>query len=277
MMRRVMLAAAFALIAGAAQAQSLFDTPVLRGSIAPTVPRFGPNWQGFYVGGQFGAGFANMNFSNSTRSMAHQLLIYTTIENEYTVSEWPIMGETGRFGAGVGGFFGYNSQWDKVVLSLEGSYLHAKFDGMSTGSLARMFTTSDQYSNNVTHTGSASVVIHDMMSVRGRAGYAWGNFLPYMFGGISLGYADIFRSVTIDASGTYVGTDLPGPPPYGPVTLSAVDSNKRQFITGYSVGLGADIMLAGGLFLRGEYDYTRFTPSATISINTIRGGVGYKF
>ena len=36
-----------------------------------------------------------------------------------------------------------------------------------------------------------------MATFRARAAYAWGCFLPYMFGGFALGKADIARSVTI--------------------------------------------------------------------------------
>ena len=36
-------------------------------------------------------------------------------------------------------------------------------------------------------------------------------------------------------------------------------------------------MLVGGLFLRAEWEYVRFTSSVDTSINTVRAGLGYKF
>jgi opacity protein-like surface antigen len=38
-----------------------------------------------------------------------------------------------------------------------------------------------------------------------------------------------------------------------------------------------DINLIGGLFMRGEWEYVRFTASVDTSINTVRLGLGYKF
>jgi outer membrane immunogenic protein len=35
--------------------------------------------------------------------------------------------------------------------------------------------------------------------------------------------------------------------------------------------------IVGGLFLRGEWEYIRFTSQVETSINTVRAGVGYKF
>ena len=45
----------------------------------------------------------------------------------------------------------------------------------------------------------------------------------------------------------------------------------------YSGGLGVDINLIGGLFMRAEWEYARFTSSVDTSINNVRAGLGYKF
>ena len=273
-MRRVLLTVLLTAFAGSAQAGSLFDAPVLRGAIVDAGP---VNWQGFYVGVQGGAGASNMNFTGATNNLAAQLLTNTTIENEYKVSSWPLMGRTSARGAGYGGFFGYNMQWDEAVISGEASYLHGEFGGATAGSMSRLFTTSDGYSNSVTSKANAEILVHDMMTFRVRGGYTWGRALPYMFAGASLGYADIVRSASITAAGTYIGSAAPPPPNYGPVTVSAVDQKLNQFVVGYSAGFGADFMLFGDVFLRAEYEYLRFTASTDVQINTIRGGLGVKF
>jgi len=36
-------------------------------------------------------------------------------------------------------------------------------------------------------------------------------------------------------------------------------------------------MLAGGLFMRGEWEYLKFVGPIDTSINTVRGGLGYRF
>jgi outer membrane immunogenic protein len=41
--------------------------------------------------------------------------------------------------------------------------------------------------------------------------------------------------------------------------------------------LGVDVNLIGGLFLRAEWEYVRFTAATEVNINTVRGGLGYKF
>jgi opacity protein-like surface antigen len=48
-------------------------------------------------------------------------------------------------------------------------------------------------------------------------------------------------------------------------------------IYGYAAGLGVDVNLVGGLFLRAEWEYLRFTAAVDTSINTVRAGLGYKF
>ena len=112
-----------------------------------------------------------------------------------------------------------------------------------------------------------------MATFRGRAGYAWGCFLPYVFGGFALGNADITRSVFVQdaVSLTALGTFIPLQP------LSATDAVHNHLIYGYTAGLGVDVNLVGGLFLRAEWEYIRFTAAVETNINTVRAGLGYKF
>ena len=61
------------------------------------------------------------------------------------------------------------------------------------------------------------------------------------------------------------------------VTLSATQAQHNHLIYGYSAGLGVDVNLIGGLFMRAEWEYIRFTSAVDTSINTVRAGLGYKF
>lgn len=185
------------------------------------------------------------------------------------------MGKASKSGSGVGGFAGYNSQWDDTVIGIELSYMHGKFGGSQTDSMGRSFTTSDGYTNGVTYEGNARMSISDIGTIRARAGYAVGAFLPYAFGGVALGQADIVRDariygrqVNVSAAPGFQQIDF---------DLSRTSAQYNRLVYGYSAGLGVDINLIGGLFARAEWEYIRFTSSVDVNINTVRAGVGYKF
>jgi outer membrane immunogenic protein len=272
-MRRLLLAA---VIFGTATATQAADMPdVLRGSFTAPVVR--ANWQGFYVGGQAGYGASDENFNGSTRSMTSALLANTLIESAMGVSQWNLgLGKQSGQSSGYGAFAGHNSQWDDVVIGVEMSYLHGKFGGSTTASEARSSGTalSDGYIHDVTATSSAAIAISDMATFRVRGGYAWGCFLPYMFGGVALGNADISRSVFVQDN---VRPGPTNPPPITLAPLSADEIVHNHLIYGYSAGLGVDINLVGGLFARAEWEYIRFTSTVDTNINTVRVGLGYKF
>jgi outer membrane immunogenic protein len=54
-------------------------------------------------------------------------------------------------------------------------------------------------------------------------------------------------------------------------------STQTNLVYGYSGGTGVDVMLAGGFFLRAEYEYQRVTSAIETNINSGRLGLGYKF
>lgn len=272
-MRRIVLAMVMAgAVQGAQAADYPDDPPILRGSFRDGLGSSRPaRWQGYYVGGQAGTGASDMNFSGTTQAMVAKLLVNTTIENTGQVSSWPVMGKKSQRGNGYGGFAGYNAQWDDVVLGLEANYMHGDFGGSDTGTMSRFFDAGG-FTNRVNYSATSRFQVKDMGSVRARAGYAWGSFLPYAFGGVSLGRADVFRSATIS------GTQEPIVPGLAiPFVLSAAEGQSNRFIYGYAAGLGVDVMLAGGLFMRGEWEYLKFVGPIDTSINTVRGGLGYRF
>jgi len=277
-MRGLLIAAMTFGAVSAVQAADMPDLPILRGAFTDGLTSSRVNWQGYYIGGQAGYGSSDENFRGSTRTMIAAMLANTTIESEMGVSQWPLpgFGKTSARTSGFGGFAGYNSQWDDVVIGLEASYLHGSFGGSSTGSMRR-FTgapLSDGYFHDVTLTSTSAISIKDMATFRARAAYAYGCFLPYLFGGLALGNADITRTASV------VDVMTPGPtnpPPRLPFRPSSEEAQHNHLIYGYSAGLGVDVNLIGGLFLRAEWEYIRFTASVDTSINTVRAGLGYKF
>ena len=273
-MRRVLSVAVILGTAATAQAADMPD--FLRGSLPAGPSPARAIWQGVYVGGQAGYGPSDENFNGSTRSMTAALLANTLIENSMGVSQWNLgLGKNSSRSSGYGAFAGYNSQWTDVVFGVEMSYLHGKFGGSTTGSEARSSGTalSDGFIHDVTATSSAAIAISDMATFRVRGGYAYGCFLPYLFGGFALGNADISRSVLVQDR-----VRLPADPQSVALApLSAEEIVHNHLIYGYTAGLGVDINLVGGLFLRGEWEYIRFTSTVDTNINTVRAGLGYKF
>jgi len=260
------------------------DVDVLRGS-QPVGPATFTRWSGFYFGGQIGYGDANADFSGATQPLVHYSLRELTLENQDSVSTWPVLGRAGSDAVGYGGFVGYNSQWQDLVLGLEGNYTHTASVAMAAVSapISRMVTAGgNTYSVNLT--GAGALEVTDYASLRARAGWALGNFLPYGFAGLALGRGNY--NVTSQVS----GQQNPSSPPIVPcntiiaptcVDYSFSNSNGQQgaLMYGFSVGGGLDWALTQNIFLRGEFEYVQFAPIASImaSILSARVGAGFKF
>lgn len=278
-MRRIVLAMTLVAVAHGARAADLpdlTDLPILRGGFRDGLNSGIPRWQGFYVGGQAAYGSSDHNFNGATKDIAAQQLALTTVEQVLQVSTWPVIGgKVSHQASAFGAFGGYNSQWDDVVLGVDASYMHGNFGASASGTMGRQNTVDEvNYSANATST--ASINFTDVLTLRGRAGYAIGSFLPYVFGGVALGLADSNRSSTIRSTGTYVGTGTPTITDYD-VTYSNAENKHGRLMVGYTFGAGAEVMLYGGLFARGEWEYVRFTGPIDTNINTVRGGLGYRF
>src|SRR3954468_14715970 len=273
-MRRVLFAAAMFGAATAAQAADMPD--FLRGSLVPMVSAR-PNWQGFYVGGQASYGAADMDFTNSGQDLLKKLLNNVDLQDKFDISSWPLQSKTSTQNSGFGGFFGYNAQWTDVVVGVEMNYIHGKFFNSSHGSQSRTFMFPTDYQTSATIKSDSSMLIRDYGSLRVRGGYAWGCFLPYMFGGVALGQADINRRADVQLAYRYVGTQNPRLPDILPPPDSLTDNANAHFLYGYSGGLGIDMMLFANLFVRAEWEYMRFTAPVDTTVNTVRAGIGYKF
>jgi outer membrane immunogenic protein len=279
-MRGFLLAAAMFGAVTCAQAADMPD--YLRGSLSPG-PVSTVNWRGFYLGGQAGYGSSDENLSGSNTTLLNALLDHNVIQ-QMDVANWNLgLGKDSARAPGYGAFAGYNWQWDDVVAGLEMSYLHGTFGGKSSAfkALVSGSVLSDGNFHDVSVTSSSAISISDMATFRARAGYAYGSFLPYAFAGFALGNADITRTVTVNDqyAPTFAGAvaSCSGPTPPVCVKLSADDAVHNHLIYGYTAGLGIDINLIGGLFMRAEWEYVRFTAQVDTSINTVRAGLGYKF
>src|SRR4051794_21621152 len=201
-MRGLLVVAAIVATTQLAQAADLPELPVLRGAVSEGLSFSSINWQGYYIGGQVGYGSSDENFARtpSTAPLLKQLLANTIIEDEMSVSGWatnPFGKKSGR-SSGWGAFGGYNLQWDDVGVCVGESYLHGGFGGsFQPAPVRRIQTLSDTNIHDVTSSSLASISISDILTLRARGAYQCGIFLPYMFGGVALGNADISRSATV--------------------------------------------------------------------------------
>jgi outer membrane immunogenic protein len=133
------------------------------------------------------------------------------------------------------------------------------------------------------------VQVKDAITFRGRAGWATGNFLPYVFGGVAVGRMDVSRSVTssvtrrddlsitdpFGVTTTTIGPTLPVPAQ----SQTLIEQRTNAFVAGWTGGLGLEYMLWGNLFMRGEWEYVKFltVKNTAVQANNLRAGIGYKF
>jgi outer membrane immunogenic protein len=238
------------------------------------------NWSGFYVGGQFGLSSANIDPGKATQPLIANLLRRTTAEQDGQISQWPNLPKSSSSGTNYGAFFGYNSQWDDIILGVEFAYnFGSNMSAAANDLIGRSFTASDGYLYGVQVASQAAMSFKDYGTIRGRAGYVMGRFLPYAQLGVAIGRADLRRSVTVNLIG--VDPDPTTPPSLPTVSLnrSASDVKKDAVVYGITAGVGVDIAVTENIFLRAEYEFIQFfqAQSMTVALNTGRLGVGVKF
>jgi len=256
-MRRLLVAAVIFGAAQGAYAADMPDLPVLRGSLPEGLSTVRTVWQGYYIGGQASYGSVTSKPSPSLNSDLQS----TVLPAAGGTYPWQPLGSASANDTGWGAFFGYNSQWDDVVVGIEGNYIHSGLNAV---------TSSTGYSPaggipTMTATSNATIRSTDFGSARLRAGYVIGCFLPYAFIGGGMGSQTVDRSV--DAT----------PKPYVALPNLQTSVTKTNLVYGYSAGVGVDVMLMAGLFLRAEYEYQRVTSTIESNINSARVGLGYKF
>jgi opacity protein-like surface antigen len=293
-MRRLLLAVMMFGTVSVARAADMPD--FLRGSI-PTEQTVTRNWGGWYAGGQVGYSQASMNSDQSLVGLTNFIFRNTVLE--VPTSQLSTLGKVSPHGTGFGGFVGRNYQWDDLVFGIEANYNYFNnlkgSSASSIGPLQYSFPAGQFTSANDTPTftvalkGNASAQIKDAITLRGRAGWATGNFLPYVFGGLAVGRMDVQRSVTstttrrddISTTDFFGVTTVTIGPTFLVPSLSTTMSQERSnnFVVGWTGGLGMEYALWNSLFVRGEWEYIKFLSvmNTTISTNSVRAGIGYKF
>jgi outer membrane immunogenic protein len=298
-MRRLLMAVVSFGVVGSAHAADMPD--YLRGSF-PAEQTATRNWTGWYVGGQAGYSSTNMDFSQSLTGLTNNIFRNSVLEDP--TSELGTLGKANPNATGFGAFVGRNWQWDDIVLGVEANYNYMNsLAGSSTDSIGPLLFSSlpgdtpppgvtDTYA--VTLNGKAAIQIKDVVTLRGRAGWAIGDFLPYAFGGLAVGRMDVQRTVSSDVTlrQDITTTGTVGNPPITitstqigtPVFLPSVSLTQSQqrtndFVIGWTGGLGMEYMLWNNVFIRGEWEYLKFVSvmNTSVTMNSARVGLGYKF
>lgn len=264
-------------------AADLPDFDVLRGSQYVGPATF-DRWSGLYGGGQFSFSNTSMDFSGATQQLVAYSLRDLALEEDAAPSQWPVLGKTSQDAEGYGGFIGYNTQWQDLVVGIEANYTHTSISASAPVSpIGRVVAAGgNTYSVNLTGTGNLDLT--DYGSLRARAGWVLGNFLPYGFVGGVIGRGDY------NVTSLVYGQENPSSPPTIPCNLtiapSCVDysfansaSQSTTVLYGFSVGGGLDWAITQHLFMRGEFEYIRFAQVQDIVVSVIsaRVGAGLKF
>jgi outer membrane immunogenic protein len=254
-----------------------FDT--LRGS-EPVGPAAFTNWSGVYVGGQASYSSLLGDFSKATAPLVAQSLIELVLEADDEPSSWPVLGKGSADVAGFGGFVGYNSQWQNLILGVEANYTHSPVTVTAAESpILNRVVSAGSLAYSVNLLGTGSLTLDDYVSLRARAGYILNNFLPYGFIGFVVGDGDY--SLTTQIYGQQSTGTLPCTPSTTCVDYNFTNSVAKNdvLLYGFSVGGGLDVALTQQFFLRGEFEFVQFVPVNDIVLSNLTGrvGVGVKF
>ena len=151
-----------------------------------------------------------------------------------------------------------------------------RLSGLETSasdSLSRSVVTTDGVTHVVTITAQSTMKLIDYATLRMRAGYTVGQFLPYAVLGGAVGRFNYLNSATV----TVIQTDASGSSTYGPFTQS--NMKDGAIVAGFLAGLGVDVAILPNMFMRAEWEFIAFAPVSGIrtNINTGRVGIGMKF
>jgi opacity protein-like surface antigen len=266
-----------------------YDTPVLRGSdewVPAPAPAYVPRWGGFYGGLQAGYSGARMGFGTSVNDLAKYIVRDTVLES--AVGGLTTLSAADTTASSFGGYFGYNSKWESLILGFELNYSHMALQASSSDSIGvQVFNDTNapaghHFIYDVNVSGNSTVRITDLATFRARAGWTAGQFLPYAFVGAAIARADVTRSATVTA----VGRDEPDDPattnPIDPgsiPTTTNADVKNGGFYWGYTAGIGLEFEIMPRVIARGEWEYVELpnVKGMGISINTLRAGIGLKF
>jgi outer membrane immunogenic protein len=163
-------------------------------------------------------------------------------------SRWDSLDTIEVSGGLIGGTGGYNYQYNQFVFGVEGDLAWSGIEGDV---------------NQVVCPGGCNISNDWLATVRGRAGYAFDRFLPYLTAGFAIGN---------------INATLPA--------LVGVDQSKA----GWTIGAGLEFGVTNHVSFKADYLYVDlgsvncglncgFVPNGDVSFHTnvVRGGVNFRF
>ena len=230
---RVAIGAACAVLAIASASNAFADEPLL--TKAPALPFTGGapyNWTGFYAGGNMGVAWGSSNWTAGP-GISGTTNLFQTIDT---------FDEGGSFFAGVQGGYNYMLA-NRVVLGAEVDATFPAWPTLPSG--VNPFGVSIGGSSNFTSPALGAVSFAETMlasgTVRGRIGYAPGNWLFYATGGFAWTYNH--QSLTQVATGN-------GDAPF-------------VWRLGWAAGAGAEVPFAPHWTARFQYLFTDYGTQTT--------------
>jgi outer membrane immunogenic protein len=249
-MRRIAIALlATTVIVGMSVSASAADLPRKAPAYVPPAP-LPYNWTGFYVGLNAGG-----SWGRQTNSLESAITGATLFSNSNHID--------GFIG---GGQIGYNWQVNQWVFGIEADFQGSGQKGDGTfflpggGVLLVIPSTSIAYEDKLNWFGT----------VRGRLGWAFDRWMPYVTGGFAYGHGEVNGTATTGA-------------------LVTAFSNSHDY-TGWTVGGGVEWAFYNNWSAKLEYLYINFGDGPTVPVGTtflgvsgkltdniVRVGVNYKF
>lgn len=258
------------------------DFPVLRGGFAPLSAPAGEadqtQWEGFYAGGhyQYSAG-RFLSPVTSPNTLMPNFYNGSSVPAGFQIADVYSLGLGTRNRGGFGGFVGYNWIFGDAMVGLEADVTKLSLGYTSVQSLTRTnLVAPGGQVGSATLTGSTSAKLDGYATIRARAGWAAGSYMPYMTGGIAVGKGSYGSTLDLQ----YAAADPAAPPVLPAISGQQTQSigKKDVYVLGGTLGAGVDVLLAANILLRAEYQYVRFFgTSIPLDLHTVRAGVGVKF
>ena len=290
------LLAVLASASGAAAAD--LDYGYLRGAEDDYAPAPIVDWSGLYVGGHGGYSSGAFGFPNRYGAIASSYLakighgeIFGNGDPNHPNYPSALMSAANglqslnkRAGDGSFGLYvGANYQFDDIVIGIEGDYTSSYLKSQTFDAVNSAFVANAS-PRGLHAEGISTTQLLDYGTIRARAGYAFGSFLPYVTGGVAIGRAKIAQSLSttiVSDQNIEISKIEMHETNFGGTNsvASGTSLSKIKTMGGIALGAGLEFAITSNLLLRGEYQYVMFDDfdGHKLNINTVRGGAAVKF
>ncbi len=256
-MKKILLAGAAALFIVPAVAA---DLPTKKAIVLPVVTVY--NWTGFYFGGNVGWGWGNTSDTSYVYNASPVTKTYYNglYEDSSSFSNSRFIG---------GGQIGYRYEFPQHFVI--GAEANLDWNGGSSE------TFSNLTGSNIHETSSSGVG----GQVVGIAGYALGDFLPYIKGGWAWSSQNVTRTQLYGKTG--------GLAPQSPTNQTTFQEQASVSRNGWTIGAGLSYHIWNNWEVFGQYMYTKYGTAnivflqsqrltqSSVNANAITAGVNLKF